>query len=157
MTGTVWASSRARTILFPIPGDCAMRGVSVRPFPRAWPDKAAGDALDYSVDYTGWLADCNDTISKIAIDDVSVVPATGLSIEWAVFVNGVVTLGLSGGVASLRYKVRITITTTQGRTLTGIFTLPISAMAPTVAIGDLTAPNLTMAAGTITINGTPNT
>ncbi|QHC36472.1 hypothetical protein [Komagataeibacter xylinus] len=154
---SAWIASRARTIPFHLPGDCALRGVSVRPFPRAWPDKAADDALDYSVDYTAWLADCNDTISKIAVDDVSVAPATGLSIEWAVFVNGIVTLGLSGGVATLRYKVRIALTTAQGRTIAGIFTLPISNIAPAVAPGDLTAPALTFPAGTITINGTPNT
>ena len=152
-----WVASRARTILFPVPGGCALRGVSVRPFPRAWPAKTAADALDYSVDYTPWLADCNDTISTIAVQDVSVAPATGLSIDWAVFVNGVVSLGLSGGQPGLRYEILLTVTTAQKRTTVSRFVLPVSTLADTSAAGASTAPDLTFPAGTIIINGTTNT
>ncbi|BAK83978.1 phage fiber-tail adaptor protein [Komagataeibacter medellinensis] len=151
-----WVASRARTILFPVPGDSALRGISVRPFPRAWPPKVAGDALDYSVDYTPWLADCNDTISTIAVKDVSAAPATGLSIDWAVFVNGIVTLGLSGGQPGPRYEILITVTTAQKRTITGRFTLSVSASDDMPAASACTPPDITFTAGTITINGTAN-
>lgn len=156
MTDQTWVRGQARTISFPLPGDCALRGASVRPFPRVWPEKSAGDALDYSVDYTAWLADCSDIISKIAIDDVSVAPASGLLIPWAVFIGGVVSIGLSGGLAGQKYKIRIIVTTVQGRTITGIFTLPVSTMAPTIAAASIATPDLTFPAGTITINGTAN-
>lgn len=152
-----WIASRARTILFPVPGDCALRGVSVRPFPRAWAPKAAGDALDYSVDYTPWLTDCSDTISAIAVKDVSVAPATGLSIDWAAFVNGVVSLGLSGGLPRLAYEILLTVTTAQKRTISGRFILPISVVSDAAAAGASTPPALTFPPGTITINGVANT
>lgn len=152
-----WIASRARTVPFPVPGDCAMRGVSVRPFPQAWPPKAAGDALDYSVDYTSWLADCSDTIIAIAVKDVTPAPASGLTIDWAAFVNGVVSLGLSGGQARLAYEILLTVTTAQKRTVSSRFRLPISVVADTAAAGATTAPDITFPAGAITINGTPNT
>lgn len=154
---TAWVASRARTLLFPAPGDCALRGVSVRPFPRSWPPKAAGDALDYSVDYTPWLVDCNDTISTIAVKDVSVAPATGLSIDWAAFINGIVTLGLSGGQPRLCYEILITVTTTQKRTITRRFGLPVSALDDTAPASASMAPGIPFPAGTVTINGTANT
>lgn len=154
---SIWVASRARTIPFPVPGDCALHGITVRPFPRAWPEKSAGDALDFSVDYTAWLADIMDTISKIAVDDVSEVPATGLTVDWAAFVDGIVSVGVSGGQSGLRYRLRIAVTTATGRTISSIFILPVSIMSPTVAASSLPAPDLTFPAGTITINGTPNT
>lgn len=156
MTGS-WVASRARTILFPVPGDCALRGVSVRPFPRAWAPKCAGDALDYSVDYTPWLADCSDTISAVAVQDISVAPATGLSIDWAAFINGVVSLGLSGGQPRLAYDILLTVVTAQKRAISGQFILPISAAGGTTSAGATAAPGITFPAGTITINGTANT
>ncbi|MCE2576014.1 hypothetical protein [Komagataeibacter sp. FNDCR2] len=134
-----------------------MRGISIRSFPCSWPEKSAGDALDYSVDCSDWMADCNDSISKIAIDDVSGANVTGLTIEWAIFQNSTVSIGLSGGQPGMRYKVRIAVNTDQGRTITCIFTLPVSPMAPTVAASALTAPALTFPPRAITINGTSNT
>lgn len=157
MTDQIWVRGRARTLLFPVPGDCAMRGVSVRPGPHTWPAKAAGDALDYSVDYTPWLLDCADTITAITVKDVSVAPATGLSIDWAAFVNGIVSLGLSGGQPGLRYEILLTVITAQKRTISGHFVLPVSALPNTSAAGASTPPALTFPAGTITINGTANT
>jgi hypothetical protein len=122
-----------------------------------WPAKAAGDALDYSLDCSRWLADCADSIDKIAIDLVSVAPAADLTIQWAIFQNGLVTVALAGGRPLLRYQLRLVVTTTQGRSITTVCTLPVSTIQTTAGTGALTKPGLTFPAGTITINGTPNT
>lgn len=67
--------------------------------------------LDYSWDWTAWLADA-ETITTAT---VTVAPA-GLTVEPATHAAGVVTAWMSGGTVGTRYQATCRVTTNQGRT-----------------------------------------
>lgn len=66
--------------------------------------------LDYSVDWTSFLAD-TETITSHSVE----VPA-GLTLDTSTESSGVVTAWISGGTAGDNYTVTYRITTSEGRT-----------------------------------------
>jgi pantothenate kinase len=67
--------------------------------------------LDYSFDWTTWLADVGDTIS-----DQSVTGQTGITVGDVTLNGGIVTAMVSGGTNNKTYRVMCQITTAGGRT-----------------------------------------
>lgn len=88
--------------------------------PRA-PEKDPGVTLDYSVNWTAWLADISDTLTACEFT----VPAPLVRESQAFTSAGVCTVFVSGGVAGAKYQVTCRITTAGGRTDERTFTLPI--------------------------------
>lgn len=77
----------------------------------AFIEKDPGSTLDYSFDWTAWLAtSAGDAIAS------STWTNPGLTAGVATFAAGVTTVYLSGGVAGIIYTVTNTIVTTGGRT-----------------------------------------
>lgn len=72
-------------------------------------DKDPDAKLDYSFDWTDWLAGVSDTIASY------VVTVSGVTLESHARVSGVVTAWLSGGTAGLVGTASCKITTTGGR------------------------------------------
>lgn len=66
--------------------------------------------LDYSVDWTAWLAE-GETITSYTF-----TADTGLTVVSDSEADGVVTVWLTGGTAGRRYKVECQVTTDQDRT-----------------------------------------
>jgi hypothetical protein len=77
-----------------------------------WPviDKDPGSVLDYTVDWTDWLADVSDTIST------SSVTASGITKDSSNNTTAKVTAWLSGGTAGQMPSATYRIVTTGGRT-----------------------------------------
>lgn len=75
--------------------------------------------LEYSVDWTPWLAD-SETISSYTVT----VPA-GITLASHSQADGVVTAWITGGTVDTRYRVECKITTNQGRTDERSFTLAV--------------------------------
>lgn len=73
-------------------------------------DKAAAATLDYSFDWSAYLAPLNDTITAHLVT----MPA-GLTKESEIEIDGVVTAWIAGGKAGNTYPVRCRITTAAGR------------------------------------------
>lgn len=72
--------------------------------------KDADAALDYSVDWTSWLAD-----TEIITSHTVTAPA-GLTLDSSSEASGVVTAWLSAGTVGTTYRVGFRITTSEGRT-----------------------------------------
>jgi hypothetical protein len=70
--------------------------------------KRPGGRLDYSFDWTAWLAAVGDTITSYTVD----VPQ-GLTKESVMLDGGVVTVWLKGGVAGYKFQVRCDIVTSS--------------------------------------------
>lgn len=68
-------------------------------------------ALDYTWDWTGWLAE-NETIASHAVE----VEAGTVNIDSTTATGTTVTAWISGGAARETCRVRCRITTSQGRT-----------------------------------------
>lgn len=75
---------------------------------KSW-NKAPGAKLDYSVDWSDWLAD-GETIS----DSAWTIPS-GLTEVSDSESDGVATVWISGGTVATEYTVRNTVTTSVGR------------------------------------------
>lgn len=82
--------------------------MSLRPIKTFIKDPDA--VLDYSVDWSDWLEDDDDTISSVVWD----VP-TGLTLSSQSETDTVATVFLSGGTAATRYNVGCRVTTVGGR------------------------------------------
>lgn len=74
-------------------------------------EKTTKAVLDYSFDWSQWLAPITD-----AITDYTVEAPPGITVDYDTVAGGVVTVWLSGGTAGNTYPVRCKITTTAGRT-----------------------------------------
>lgn len=72
--------------------------------------KAANAHLDYSFDWTAWLAALSDSITAFEL----VVPS-GITLQSSLRVGGVVTAWMEGGKPGATYPVRCRITTAGGR------------------------------------------
>lgn len=78
--------------------------------------------LDYSIDWTPWLLERDDTIQSISF------AAAGVSIVSSSFLLGVVTVWLSGGTLGDRVLVTCSIVTVGGRSDDRSFRLRITNM-----------------------------
>lgn len=79
----------------------------------SFPKKDPDSVLDYTFDWTSWLAEKSDTIASYA---VAVDEGDGLAIDSHSRSGGVVTVWLSGGTEGTTYLVRCRVVTTGGRT-----------------------------------------
>ena len=68
--------------------------------------------LDYSENWTEWLAASNDTLASVSVEAESPLVVFGA----ATFIGGVVTAIIGGGLAGKLHRVTFTILTTSGRT-----------------------------------------
>jgi len=73
-------------------------------------DKDPNAVLDYSEDWTAWLA--GDTITAL-----SIIATSGITVQsqTTTFPCSVVTVWLAGGTGSISYSVTFHVTTTAGR------------------------------------------
>jgi hypothetical protein len=103
------ATSSLRTLIWPPPPTPIRR-------PLTWPTAQPDDDLDCSIDLTGWLADCGDSIVSAAW---SIMPsgAGELTARQLVVAGGVATAWLSGGVAGRAHLVKAEFATANGRAL----------------------------------------
>lgn len=86
------------------------------------PSKDPGATLDYSIDWSQWLA--GDTIATSAWTVDNGITGARYAINPA---NTVVTIWLSGGTLSSTYKITNTITTAAGRSQVQSFQIAIKA------------------------------
>lgn len=92
---------------------------------RAMPDKDPNATLDYTFDWTAWLAAVSDAIVSysVAIDSP---PDAVLTKDSDSRSGNVITAWLSGGTVGQTYTVRCRINTTGGRIDDRSFSLTIS-------------------------------
>lgn len=91
---------------------------------RAVIDHIAGDYLDYTFDFTNWLASLGDALASAA---VTVQSGAGLVLESSAISGGKVTAWISGGTVHQRACVtcRITTTAAPARTATDTIYLDV--------------------------------
>ena len=82
--------------------------------------KSAADHLDYDIHYSRWLS-AGDSLL-----DANVTSNEGLIIDSVGVSGSVVKIWVSGGETGKSYDITITVTTTQGRTLTSSFNMRIT-------------------------------
>lgn len=92
-----WAPSTARTLLL-WPADGRLR----------WPDKAAAEMLDYTLDASALQETGADTLTASLV-------AGPLNVEAAVVRGGLLTVWLGGGVAGTDYPLDVRLATASGR------------------------------------------
>ena len=133
MTAPVLTPSPARTVHVGLTAGTANHGVRVAAMPLSWPDKAAIETLDYSLDLSAWLGDAGaDTIAGSVI---CAAAPTGTASDLVLVVAattpaGLATLLISGGQAELDYLVSFLVTTAAGRTALFEVSLRITDAAP---------------------------
>ncbi len=86
-----------------------------------WPPKDPADYLDYSIDWTRWLAP-NDVI----IESSWFAPA-GLYVTVSTFTSTTTTAWIGGAGSGPLMDIQNSIATAQGRNCTRTVTLPISS------------------------------
>ncbi len=86
-----------------------------------WPPKDAGDTLDYTLDWSRWLAP-SDFIAQSSW----FIPA-GLSLTIATHTSTTTTAWISGAGTGPLMDVQNRVVTAQGRTCTKTVTLPINS------------------------------
>ena len=82
--------------------------------------KSAVDRLDYDINYSRWL-NVGDSLLN-----ANVTCEDGLTIDSVGIGSPVVKIWVSGGETGKSYDITITVTTTQGRTLTSSFNMRIT-------------------------------
>ena len=115
-----------RTAVWPVYAPGAAIGTP--PLALAWPEKSAGDVLDYSADLTVFLADVQDTIASVT---ASISPS-GPTLSKEGTPNGLqATCWVGGGTVGTIYVLTLIVTTTAGRIVTVTGTIPVgSATVP---------------------------
>lgn len=81
---------------------------------RAVIDKDPDAIVDYSLDWTTWLALASDPTD--AIDTILVTASDGLTVDDSDHNESIVTIWVSGGEAGTTYRLTCRIVTTGGRT-----------------------------------------
>lgn len=67
--------------------------------------------LDYTIDWSAWLAPTSDTISNATVPN----PPSGITVQSTTWTTTQTTTWVSGGTAGSSYDLTIRITTTGGR------------------------------------------
>ena len=73
-------------------------------------EKVSTSRLDYSFDFTEWLAAIDDTIISYVL-----TAETGITIDTDMRLGGIVTAFISGGAVGRSYLITCKITTADGR------------------------------------------
>lgn len=81
--------------------------------------KDPDDRLDYSFDWSSWLAN-SETISTLAI-----IASPGITVDGTTNTNTITTVWLLGGQAGFPYTVTHRITTNQGRQVDRTMTIRV--------------------------------
>ena len=107
-----WIANPARTIpLFACAGSQRI-GARPTPLPRRWPDKRAGNVLDYGLDCRDWLAGIGGSIEDFSL---AIVPdGAELVVELVARFDGLLIAWLSGGMPGTSYIARWTIASRDG-------------------------------------------
>jgi hypothetical protein len=146
--------SIARTVIVPADGQPTLARLSGA---LAWPLHSPGDALDYSADFSAWLAPAD----QLTDASVSVSPGSGLLIGWTQRTSSAVTVLLAGGAVGAQL-VTVAATTASGLRKAIDISLPVfgqavaASTAPDVAPDQLLtawgAPRLTTAGQPIIVS-----
>jgi hypothetical protein len=145
--------SQIRTLSVSASAEPVLCGVRIAVAPLIWPTLNAGDALDFSLDYTAWLTDANDTIKSLAISTPTQPKPSGVEVKWATFAGMVATLCLAGGNPDTCQPIVVTLTTASGRSVTLSPLLPIGCIQSAAPGAGPGVPSPAPPAGSITING----
>ena len=73
-------------------------------------EKVSTSRLDYSFDFTEWLAAVDDTIISYVL-----TAETGVTIDTDMLIGGIITAFISGGTVGRSYLITCEITTADGR------------------------------------------
>ena len=109
--GPAWLPSADRTIPLFRYAAAAPIGRQPTALPRAWPDMAAGDVLDFTVDCSGWAADTGDPVASAA---ATVVPAD-IAVLAVRVVGALAVVWLAASAVTGPHTVTVTITTVSGQ------------------------------------------
>lgn len=108
LTPQTWSPSAARTIpLWDYPAGAPV-GKIAPSMPLRWPDKLAGETLDFTLDASSLLAFCDDPLTAL-------VGSGSLSLVAQLVRGGLVTLWLSGGAAGTDNAIDLQLATGYGR------------------------------------------
>jgi hypothetical protein len=106
----------------------APRGRQPTPAPLRWPNKGAGETLDFSIDASVLLMDAGgDTINLVSPPAILPNDYGGLSPVSQSFSGGVVTFWFNQGITGEDYTVTATIVLASGRVLSPVVRLYVSA------------------------------
>lgn len=148
--------SAARTVVALYPSGSPMRGVRASQPSLMWPEKSSADVLDYVLDLSAWLTDCNDSLLSASVAVTPTGGSTDLASLTPVIVAGQLLIFFAGGVPGVFYKVAISIATVAGRKATFVALIFIDfdspATAPVFNVGGLSmvSYDLTATGSTIT-------
>jgi hypothetical protein len=116
MSTSLYVPSPARTIVYT---GWLTTPLNAVPVPMNWPSKNPADVLDFSVDFSAWLADTDDDLIVAA----TLTPATtvrgDINIAYPLIVTSqMITAWLSYGQAGGTYEIEFSVNTFIGRTAT---------------------------------------
>lgn len=77
--------------------------------------KQPDENCNFSMDFTAWL-NSTETISTISL--IESVP-TGLTFTDSTIIGGIISMKISGGTDKTKYRVEVTITTSEGNLYQG--------------------------------------